>query len=58
VHVLDGDLLLALAAVAVERFERHGECPGQLVRLAEVLPPLVAFAARFASAAATSLPSS
>jgi hypothetical protein len=30
--VLDRDLLLALAAVAIERFEQRGVGPGELVR--------------------------
>jgi hypothetical protein len=37
VHMLDRDLLLALVAVAVERFEQHGVGARQLVRLGEVL---------------------
>jgi hypothetical protein len=39
VDVLDRDLLLALAAVAVEGFEQRGEAAGELVRLGEVLAP-------------------
>lgn len=37
--MLDRDLLLALAAVAIERFEQRGVGPRELVRLGEVLPP-------------------
>jgi hypothetical protein len=36
VHVLDGHLLLALAAMAVECVEQRGETAGKLVRLAEI----------------------
>ena len=39
VDVLDRDLLLALAAVAVERFEQRGIGAGELVGLGEVLAP-------------------
>jgi hypothetical protein len=39
VDMLHRDLLLALAAVAVERFEKRGEGTRELVRLGEVLAP-------------------
>ena len=37
VNVLDCDLLLALAAMVIERIEQHGVRPGNLVGLAQVL---------------------
>jgi len=39
VHVLNGHLLLALAAVPVERFNERRIGAGELVRLGEVLSP-------------------
>jgi hypothetical protein len=39
VDVLHGHLLLAFAAVAVERFEHRGESAGKLVRLGQVFAP-------------------
>jgi hypothetical protein len=39
VHVLDRDFLLALAAVAIERFEQRGVGAGELARLIEILLP-------------------
>jgi hypothetical protein len=39
VNVLHNHLLLALAAVSVERFEQGCERPGELIRLREVLAP-------------------
>jgi hypothetical protein len=39
VHVLDGDLLLALAAVPIQRVEQHREGAGELASLIQVFMP-------------------
>jgi hypothetical protein len=50
VDMLHRDLLLALAAVAVERFEQRGEAAGELIGLGEVLAPALASSERLGEA--------
>jgi hypothetical protein len=47
VDVLDRDLLLALAAMMVQTFEKHGKGAGELVGEAEIVSPLANCAAAF-----------